>query len=66
MGRKKLQKSKSVKVFEHDGQHWTIIHSDNLSAWIVPFNVRIKAAGGAVKKVDLDFTKSKEFSILAI
>jgi hypothetical protein len=65
MGRKKVHKAQCFKVYEWSGEHWTPIHSNDSSVWVVPINVSRKIVGGAVKKVEKHFLDSLEFVILA-
>lgn len=52
-------------MYHFEGKHWTPIHTDETHAWVMPFNLQKKFAGGISKKIDLSFLESQEFVILA-
>ena len=64
--KKRKKKTPSISYFEAEGKYWHCIHHDEVNAWIVEFDKGRKNCGGGVKKVALDFFKSRELLILAI
>ena len=63
MPHKKKKKANSFNVYVHEGVAYTPIHKNLEHAWVVPFDIKRKNVGGAVKKVSIDFFNSQKFAI---